>query len=131
MVAELCDITYDAVYNFVKEVFPHSHIPILMSRLAGEAGTRGGLIAPFLERKGNDLAHLVYLWSDNEFHDPEVIGRIAQHPDAGFLGRLMAEKETWTCPDFGPWNREYRISTEIAAEFQGMRFPAVHSVRLE
>jgi hypothetical protein len=36
--------------TYLEEMFSQSHIPILMSRLAAEVGTRGGLVHPFLRR---------------------------------------------------------------------------------
>jgi hypothetical protein len=97
-------------YQYLREMFPASHIPILMARLASEAGTRGGLIAPFILRENDKLIRLGYLWSNAEFHDPVVINAIKDHPDAGALGRMMAENETWKAPDFRPWGKivEYR-----------------------
>ena len=77
-------------FELVKRVFHESHIPILMSRLASEAGTRGGLITPFLLSENDQHVRLGYLWSDAEFRDPTVIEKIAGHPDCGFLHRLRA-----------------------------------------
>jgi hypothetical protein len=77
-------------YEYVREIFPAAHIPILMARLASEADTRGGLITPFLQREDENRVLLGYLWSDGEFHDPAVIDAIKAHPDSGALGRMMA-----------------------------------------
>ena len=96
-------------YNYVREIFPASHIPILMARLASEAGTRGGLSAPFLQRQDESRVLLCYLLSNAEFHDPAVIAAIKHHPDAGALGRMMAENETWKMPDMRPWGKVFEL----------------------
>jgi hypothetical protein len=77
-------------YEYVREIFPAAYIPILMARLASEAGTRGGLITPFLQREDENRVLLGYLWSDGEFHDPAVVDAIKAYPDSGALGRMMA-----------------------------------------
>jgi hypothetical protein len=33
----------------------------------------------------------------------EAIRKIAGHPDAGALGRLMSANDPWRLPDFRPW----------------------------
>jgi len=113
-------------YDYVRDVFPKAHIPILMARLASEAGTRGGLTAPFLLRQDEKRVTLSYLWSDAEFHDPEVIGAIAKHPDSSALGRMMAENETWNMPDFRPWGRTFEVSEKRLSEVPGIRVPSLH-----
>ena len=99
-------------FSSLKKRFPECEITILMARLAGEAGSRGGLIAPFLKRKDDSIIQLQYLSNDADFHDVEVIEKISKHPDSGYLGRLMAENETWKSPDFRPWGREFRIDVQ-------------------
>jgi hypothetical protein len=44
-------------YHYLRDFFPASHIPILMARLASEAGTRGRLIAPFLLRQDETVSY--------------------------------------------------------------------------
>jgi hypothetical protein len=66
-------------FERVKIAFPDSHIPILMARLASEAGTHGDLITPFLLRHDDQHVRLAYLYRDAEFHDPAVIAKIANH----------------------------------------------------
>jgi hypothetical protein len=111
---------------YVKEIFPAAHIPILMARLASEAGTRGGNTAPFLMREDEKLMKLQYTWSDAEFHDPEVINAMAQHPDIGALARMMAENETWDMPDFRRWGRAYVLGEQNLPELKALRVPSLH-----
>jgi hypothetical protein len=103
-------------YDYVRQVFPKSHIPILMARLASEAGTLGGLTTPFLVRRDSENIELGYLWSDREFHDPEIIKKIAAHPDAGALGRMMRENETWNIPDFRPYGRTFKLGIQFSSD---------------
>lgn len=96
----------------VKKRFPESHIPILMARLASEAGSLGGLISPFVIRDSNMSVRLCYLGREADFHDPAVIEKIGQHPDAGSLGQQMRENETWKSPDFRPWGQEFSFGVQ-------------------
>ena len=112
-------------YNYVREIFPASHIPILMARLASEAGTRGGLIAPFLQRQDNKRVLLGYLWSDAEFHDPEVIAAIKQHLDSGALGRMMAENETWEMPNFSRWGKVLELAEQTPPGLTPFELPSL------
>jgi hypothetical protein len=113
-------------YHYLREIFPHSHIPILMARLASEAGTRGGLLAPFLLREDQQSLKLGYLWSDSEFHDPIVIAAIAKHPDAGALWRMMAENETWKAPDFRPWSKTVHLREQVIDGLAPLQIPSLH-----
>jgi hypothetical protein len=38
-------------FDYIKQTFPESHIPILMARLASETGSFGGLVTPYLLRR--------------------------------------------------------------------------------
>jgi len=113
-------------YHYVREIFPASHIPILMARLASEAGTRGGLTAPFLLREDEKRVRLVYLLSDAEFHDPEAIAAIKEHPDSGALGRMMADNETWKAPDFRPWGRGFELREQNIPGLAEAQVPSLH-----
>jgi hypothetical protein len=113
-------------YQYVREIFPASHISILMARLASEAGTRGGLTAPFLLRENERRVQLCYLWSDKEFHDPAIVSAIAQHPDSGALGRMMAENETWKIPDFRPWCKTYELGEQTLPGVTAFQVPSLH-----
>lgn len=113
-------------YDYLREFFPSSHIPILMARLAGEAGTRGGLITPFLLRQDEKLIQLGYLWSDAEFHDPTVIAAIHHHPDSGTLGRMMAESEGWRSPDFRPWGKVFQFGEQSLPDLTSFTLPSLH-----
>lgn len=113
-------------YDYVRQTFSASHIPILMARLASEAGTRGGLVAPFLQRQDEKRVRLCYLWSDAEFHDPAVIAAIKQHPDSGALGRMMAENETWKLPDFRPWGRVFELTEQTPTGLTPFKVPSLH-----
>jgi hypothetical protein len=116
-------------FELVKRVFPESHIPILMARLASEAGTHGGLITPFLLSENDQHMRLEYLWRDAEFRDPTVIEKIAAHPDFGFLRRLMAENEEWKTPDFRPWGRVFQLGTQSGADAKSIVVQSVHHTR--
>jgi hypothetical protein len=113
-------------FDYVKEIFPGAHIPILMARLASEAGTCGGLIAPFLRREDEDLVRLVYLSSDAEYHDPIVCDAIRAHPDSGYLARMMAENESWVAPDFRPWGRAFQLRKQIVTGLGDFPIPSLH-----
>jgi hypothetical protein len=113
-------------YEYVREIFPASHIPILMARLASEAGTRGGLVAPFLRREDENHVLLGYLWIDSEFHDPAVIEAIKGHPDSGALGRMMAENETWKMPDFRPWGKVFELGEQNLPGLIPFQVPSLH-----
>jgi hypothetical protein len=118
--------TRRASYDYMREIFPRSHVPIAMARLASEAGTRGGLTTPFLRQDQEGRMKLEYLWSDAEFHDPEVIEAIAKHQDSPALGRMMAESETWQVPDFRPWGRIFEIRQQAIEGLPILAFPKVH-----
>ena len=116
-------------YQYLREMFPRSHIPILMARLASEAGTRGGLVTPFLLREDEKRVQLGYLWSDAEFHDPTIINAIKEHPDAPALGRMMAENETWKSPDFRPWGRFFELREESIPGLAASQVPSLHQAK--
>lgn len=113
-------------YDHLRKIFPASHIPILMARLASEAGTRGGLITPFLQRHDEKRILLVYLWSDAEFHDPEVIAAIQKHPDSGALGKMMTESEAWRAPDFRPWGKVFELGVYTSPDLATLNMPSLH-----
>jgi hypothetical protein len=113
-------------YAYLQEIFPHSHIPILMARLASEVGTRGGLTAPFLLRQDESRVQLGYLWSDAEFHDPEVCAAIGKHPDSGALGRMMAENESWKMVDFRPWFKVFDLRQQPIEGLPILEVPSLH-----
>ncbi len=113
-------------YEYVREMFPLSHIEILKARLASEAGTRGGQISPFLLRQNETQLHLVYLTSEAEFQDPAVIESISKHPDAGALGRMMAESETWRRPDFRPWGAVVEMGAQLVSGVDAGLVPSLH-----
>lgn len=113
-------------YECVRQFFPASHIPILMARLAAEAGTRGGLISPFLLREGERRVLLTYLWSDKEFHDLAVIAAIQRHPDSEALGRMMAENGSWKMPDFQPWGKVFRLGEQTISGLTPFKLPSLH-----
>ena len=116
-------------FEYVKTKFSESHIPILMVRLAAEAGTRGGLITPFLLRKNEREIELQYRWVDYEFHDPDVIAQMAEHPDFGHLAKLFRENETWKIPDFRPWGRTFTFGIQPNSDIASEIIPSVHHTR--
>jgi hypothetical protein len=113
-------------YQYLRDFFPDSHIPILMARLASEAGTRGGLVSPFLLREDEKRVQLGYLWSDAEFHDPQVIEAMAKHPDSGALGRMMAENETWKMIDLRPWGKVFELADQTPPVLTPVQVPSLH-----
>lgn len=113
-------------YDYARDIFPAAHIPILMARLASEAGTRGGMIAPFLLREDERRVRLGYLSSDAEFHDPDVWKAISQHPDSGALGRMMTENATWNAPDFRPWGKVFELREQKIPELEALQVPSLH-----
>lgn len=116
-------------YDYVLGLFPASHIPILMARLAAEAGTRGGLISPFLQRLDEKRVLLEYLWSDAEFNDSAVIAAIQHHPDSRALGKMMAEHEAWKMPDFRPWGKVFQLGEQPAPGLAPFTLPSLHHPR--
>lgn len=103
-----------ACYDLTRRAFPTAEIFLLMSRLAGEAGSAGGLVVPFIGRDSNGDVALHYLLNDEAFHNPEVIADIHRHPDSAYLGMLMNQQESWPLPDFRPWGKMLLSSGERA-----------------
>lgn len=112
--------------DYVRSVFPDAYLPILMARLAGEVGTRGGQVTPFLLREDDQRVRLGYLWSDAELHDPKVIAEIAAHPEAGCLQRLMADDREWKRPDFRQWGAVYQLGSQAGLGENSAVIPSVH-----
>ena len=81
---------------------------------------------PFLLRKDDKTVELGYLWSDAEFHDPEVIEAIKKHPDAGKLGKMMGENPTWNMPDFRRWGSVYQLGIRPVPQLGNITIPSVH-----
>lgn len=90
-------------YEVVKRTFPHSWIFTEMSRIAGEAGSDGGLSMPYIIKRDAQRHTLGYLLDDQAFHDQAIINKMTKHPDIGRLGYRMSQEETWIVPDFRPW----------------------------
>lgn len=86
-------------YAILEEEFPNSLPSLLMSRLASEVGADGGLISPYFQKTKAGDFHLGYVWQNADFSDKDVIERISKHPDAGLLGKMMYENESWNLPD--------------------------------
>ena len=104
----------------------NSQIPILMSRIASEVGTLGGLTVPFLKKLSNTEVELCYLFRDEEFHDHTVINQMKSHPDIGNLGALMSQHEEWNMPDFREYFQKFTIQSNIELIGQGITIPSVH-----
>lgn len=115
---------------YLRQMFPRAYIPMLMARIASEVGTRGGQVHPFLLREDEETVCLVYLSSDAEFHDFEIIEAMKTHPDIGLLGRLMYENETWNIPDLRPWGRTYKLGKRLVRELGDFEIPSVHDNHL-
>lgn len=114
----------------LEKEFPKSHIPILMARLGSEVGSRGGQISPFILRENENDVVLTYLSSDAEFHNPEVIQRIGQHPDSGKLFRMMSDNETWNMPDLRPWFGHYKLGEQKIGSLGDIHIPSLHENKL-
>lgn len=99
-------------YDWLRQQFPDSWVLIEMSHLAGEVGTRGGLIAPFIRRIDDEQVELGYVWRDAEFHDLAVIEAIKHHSGAGYLGQLLRETPEWKIPDLRPYFRRFRLDVQ-------------------
>ncbi len=99
-------------YDRLRQQFPDSWVPIEMSHVAGEVGTRGGLIAPFIRRIDDEQAELGYVWRDAEFHDLAVIEAMKRHPGAGYLGQLLRETPEWKMPDLRSHFRRFRLDAQ-------------------
>lgn len=112
-------------YDFLRQKFPESHVPIEMAHLAGEVGSSGGQMTPFLIRRSAAAVELCYLSNEGDFHDKEVIARIAQHPSASYLGKLMAAAPEWRAPDFRPWFRTFTLTADTPVGGLGP-IPKVH-----
>jgi hypothetical protein len=97
-----------------------------MARIASEVGTRGGQITPTLFKLDGDRVQLRYVWSDAEFHEPEIISKIAQHPDWHVLGRMMAENETWKSPDFRLWSNTFELRQQPIDGLPEARVASLH-----
>lgn len=96
-------------YDLLTKKFPQAIIPLLMARIAGETGTLGGVIVPWLSSEDEQIMKLAYYYRDTEFHEPVVISKLAEHPDIGTLGALMRDNATWETPDFSPWAKRFRV----------------------
>lgn len=99
-------------YADVKSRFPRSEVFMEMARLAGEVGSDGGLVTPFLQRAGQNTLRLAYCMYDKDFHDEAVIKKIAAHPDAKNLHRLMSENEIFDTPDLRPWSQDFSLGLQ-------------------
>lgn len=110
----------------LEKMFPGARIPKLMARLASEGGTRGGQVHPFLLRRDGKTVEFVYLWSDAEFHDPDVIEAMGSHPDFGKLAKMMQEDETWSMLDLRPWGQVFELGTQAVPQLGSFNIPSVH-----
>ena len=78
-----------------------------MAHIAGEVGTKGGLIAPFVLQISANEAELGYVLRYAELHDPATIALMAKHPSAGHLAWLMRENLSVRTPDLRPFFRRF------------------------
>ncbi|MCF8482420.1 MAG: hypothetical protein K9H25_18500 [Rhodospirillum sp.] len=112
--------------QYLKKIFPNSQIPILMARLASEAGTRGGLVSPFLFQEDKKAIKLGYFMNDSEFHDREIIDAIAKHPDSSTLGRMMSENKTWSLPNFRLYTKVFEVHEQNNPILPALQVPSLH-----
>lgn len=98
-------------YEQLKRQFPESEVFLKMAHIAGEVGTKGGLITPFVQQISANEAELRYLLREAEFHDQEVIERIGQHPNAGNLGQLMRDNPIFRTPDLREYFRRFPLNS--------------------
>jgi hypothetical protein len=113
-------------YEVVQRAFPRSWIFMEMSRIAGEAGSDGGLSMPYIIKRDAQRHTLGYLLDDQAFHDEAIINKMTKHPDIGRLGYRMSQEETWIVPDFRPWFSDFVFELQGAVEQQTPIF-SVHA----
>lgn len=110
----------------LKREFQESHIPILMARLAGEVGSLGGLVHPFLKRVSENFVELCYLYRDIEFHDSTIIQEISRHPYVGLLGQQMRDNATWKIPDFKRWSQTFSFGLQTDLAGGEVKIASIH-----
>jgi hypothetical protein len=101
-------------YEVVKLAFPESWEFIEMSRLAGEAGSYGGLVTPFIRRLPSDSFSLDYAFLESPFRDASLVEKITKHPDWGRLARYAQaniEKDL-IVPNFLPWSQQFTVGVQ-------------------
>jgi len=113
--------------RLLKELFPESHIQILISRLSSEAGGLGGLAFPFLLRVDDEYVKLTWLGYDKDFHDKDLIKKMMNHPDAPVLEKMMRENETCRDIDFSKYNKLIKIQQYLIIENDVIPIVSVHS----
>ena len=104
-------------YELVQSVFPKSWIIIEMSRIAGEAGSDGGLITPLVQSLPNDKFRLSYMSYDGPFHDEGVVKRMREHPDFARLYHRWQQCESLVMPDFSRWTVEFTVKQQGGNQF--------------
>lgn len=115
-----------SIYDEIENSYPEYKVPLLMTRLASETGSKGGLMTPALETDADGVVSLHYLWSNSEFHEREAITRIAAHPDAGLLGHLMRTTDGWPIPDLRDWETKFSVGQRTIAALDSIAIPSVH-----
>lgn len=96
-------------YEQLKRRFPESEVFLEMAHIAGEVGTKGGLIAPFLERVDADTAELRYMFRNADFHDPATVALMTKHPSAPCLASLMRDNPSYKTPDLRQFFRRFPL----------------------
>ena len=102
-------------YRSILEQFPDVEFYLLMSRVASEAGSFGGLVAPAIIMGDNGDFQLSY-WTENKsFHQRDVIQKMSKHPDAARIRELRSQSETFTIPDFREYGCNFTLTNKDAA----------------
>lgn len=114
-------------YSSILEHSPELETLLLMSRLASEAGSFGGLVTPAVLKRNNNNFRLSYLMEDKSFHDKDIILKMSQHPDAGRLGALMRENESFKTPDFREHGCNFTLTSKETAFLETALFSVHHS----
>ncbi len=99
----------ERAYDVVHDAFPKCWVVAEMARLAGEAGSDGGLVAPFLLKEDGDAYMLAYWLRDADYHDPIAIQGIQGHPDFSRLHHGASQSDFICLPDFGPFGGRFTI----------------------
>jgi hypothetical protein len=101
-------------YELTQKTFPQCWEFIEMSRLAGEAGSNGGLLTPFLQRVNEVTLRLAYILYDGSFRDRNVIEKMTKHPDfirlANYANANAARD--LILPDFQPWWQDFEYGVQ-------------------
>jgi len=90
--------------------FPNCEPFLIMSRLASEVGTLGGLVSPFLTHRESGVINLDYVLRDIEFHDLDVLHEMVKHSDFPYLAHIYNKCDELSIPDFRPYGGQFKYT---------------------